>query len=187
DWIRDHFLEIFSEMKLLLKQIVPVGYHAEKHFSASYQEAIGTIYMSLHPNTLVMAEALVHEFQHNKLNLLSYQNPILHNAFSPLYPSPVRPDPRPLWGILMAVHAFLPVAVFYRKLKQAGHPVSLTPDFKRRLNEIDRQNQEGMDVLRAHADWTVLGQNIMEELETLDAQHMSEREMPFIRNESKGE
>ncbi|MBI3287972.1 MAG: hypothetical protein HYZ74_00455, partial [Elusimicrobia bacterium] len=112
DWIAEHSPDLFAEMGAMLRQLVPIGYEAQRHLSASYREAIGTIYLTLHPNVLIITEAIVHEFQHNKLNVGTYTGPMLHNAFSPLYPSPVRPDPRPLFGVLMAVHAFLPVAAF---------------------------------------------------------------------------
>jgi HEXXH motif-containing protein len=54
---------------------------------------------------------------------------LLENAFSPLYPSPVRPDPRPLHGVLLAVHAFLPVARLYADMLAAGDPRAADPGF----------------------------------------------------------
>ena len=152
-----------------------VGYHAERHLSASYREAIGTVYMTLHPNVMTMAEALIHEFQHNKINCAAYSAEFLHNAFYPHYPSPVRPDPRPLWGILLAVHAFLPVAQLYRGMRDAAHPWSTRPDWLRRMSEIDLKNHEGMEMLRAHADWTPVGRACFDELEALERTHMAER------------
>ncbi len=174
DWILELWPELFEEMEILLRQIVPVGYSDTKHLSASYKEAVGTIYMTLHPHLLTMTEALIHEFQHNKMNLASYFDPFLENAFFPLYKSPVRPDPRPLWGVLLAVHAFLPVAEFYRKMRAAHHPVSQTPDFEKRLAEIDEKNREGMDTLRMHAHWTPAGRALMDELEALEKRHQGE-------------
>ena len=47
---------------------VPLG-DLQKHLSASYREAIGTIYVTLHPNVMTMAEALVHDFGHARVNL----------------------------------------------------------------------------------------------------------------------
>ena len=41
-------------MDLFLHQVVPVGWDPERHLSASYQEAIGTIYLSLHPSPMTM-------------------------------------------------------------------------------------------------------------------------------------
>jgi HEXXH motif-containing protein len=164
-----------EEMDLLLRRVVPVGWHEEMHLSASYREAVGTVYMTLHPDPLTMAAALIHEFQHNKLNLASHLDPLLENAFHPLYPSPVRPDPRPLWGILMAAHAFLPVAAFYRRLAAEKHPLSRRGGFDQELETIDLKNREAMDVLREHARWTPLGAGLMGELDRLDRLHMQER------------
>ena len=167
--------DVFSEMQMMLHEVVPVGYHAERHLSASYREAVGTIYVTLHHNVMTMAEALIHEFQHNKANVACYSADFLHNAYEPRYRSPVRPDPRPLWGILLAVHAFLPVALLYRRMRAAGHPLSTRPDFERRLSEIDLKNHEGMEMLRAHAQWTPAGKAMWGELDAIDRAHLAER------------
>lgn len=171
DWIEDFWPALFGEMEILLQRVVPVGFSKTKHFSASYREAIGTIYMTLHPNPLTMSEALIHEFQHNKMNLASYHDPFLENAFYPLYPSPVRPDPRPLWGVLLAAHAFLAVADFYRKIRDAGHPASKHLSFHKKMIAIDAQNREAMETLRTHARWTAAGRSLMDALEKTEHLH----------------
>ncbi len=163
------------ELRPLLQQIVPVGWDAQRHLSASYREAIGTIYLTLHPSALTMAEAIVHELQHNKANLASYRDRLLDNAFSPLFPSPVRPDPRPLWGILLAAHAFLPVAALHRKLRDAKDPLSRDPGFERRADEVDAKNHEAIEMLRAHAQFTAAGRALFQELDALDRKHLEER------------
>jgi HEXXH motif-containing protein len=162
-------------MGMMLHAVVPVGYDTERHLSASYREAVGTIYLTLHPSVMIMAEALIHEFQHNKFNVSAYHTEYLGNAFSPLYKSPIRPDPRPLWGILLAVHAFLPVAELYRRMRDADHPWAARPDFARRLAELDLKNHEGMEMLRAHAELTPAGRAMFDELETLERRHLAER------------
>lgn len=164
-----------AEMKIMLHEIIPVGTDDERHLSASYLEAVGTIYLTLHPNVMTMTEALIHEFQHNKLNVAAYSVEYLCNPFHPLYKSPVRPDPRPLWGILLAVHAFLPVAELYRRMREGGHPWSARPDFERRLSEIDLKNHEGMEMLRRHADLTPAGRALFADLEALESRHLADR------------
>jgi HEXXH motif-containing protein len=146
-----------------------------RHLSASYREAIGTMYLTLHPNVMTMTEAVVHEFQHNKINIASYDVDFLENAFHPLYPSPVRPDPRPLWGILLAVHAFLPVAELYRRMRDAGHPLATQSGFEKRLSEIDLKNHEGMEMLRANGKLTPAGVGLFRDLEDLERRHLAER------------
>jgi len=171
-----------AEMATLLQEIIPVGYDEVRHLSASYREAVGTVYLTLHPNLMTMTEALIHEFQHNKLNVAAHDAQFLHNAFHPLYKSPIRPDPRPLWGILLAVHAFLPVAELYRRMRDAGHPFAERPDFARRMNEIDLKNHEGMDMLRAHADLTPAGRAVFDDLEALERAHLADRSARGLDN-----
>jgi HEXXH motif-containing protein len=164
-----------AEMRTMLHAVIPVGYDEVRHLSASYREAVGTVYLTLHPSVMIMAEALIHEFQHNKFNVSAYEIEYLSNAFHPLYKSPIRPDPRPLWGIVLAVHAFLPVAELYRRMRDAGHPWAARPDFDRRMSELDLKNHEGMDMLRAHAHFTPAGRALFDELEALERRHLAER------------
>lgn len=151
-----------DEIEVVVQQVVPVGWDPQRHLSASYQEAIGTVYMSLHPQPLTLAEALIHEFSHNKLHLLIEQGALLENAFAPLYASPVRPDPRPLHGVLLAVHAFLPVARMYESL------VVGRPELQRRFVEVVAGNREAAATLRAHARPTALGAPLLAEIDRWD-------------------
>ncbi len=149
-----------AEIDLLLQQVVPVGFDAESHLSASYRESLGTIYVSLHPNPLTMAEALIHEVSHNKLNALLELDPVLNNGYTETFTSPVRPDPRPLMGVLLAVHAFQPVA---RMLEQLNDPA-----LERRFEQVRTQNREGVSVLEA-ADPTPVGAGLLDEIRRWDA------------------
>jgi HEXXH motif-containing protein len=166
--VGDHLPALRAEMDLYLQQVVPVGFDAEKHLSASYREAIGTVYLTLHPSPLTMVEAIIHEFSHNKLNALFEVDDVLENAFEPLYPSPVRPDPRPLHGVLLAVHAFVPVARLYELLIEARHPLASAPSFRERLRGIVEGNHEGTEVLLTHARPTRVGQGLLDELARWD-------------------
>lgn len=172
--ISDYAPDLFNEIQELLAHVVPVGFLTDRHVSSSYREALGTVYLSLHPDPLIIAEALIHEFQHNKLYLARRKDAILLNAMHPLYRSPVRPDPRPLWGILLAAHAFLPAAAFHRMLRDRNHPDALTPAFEKHLYEIDNKNLEAMKTLRAHARWTEFGSELFEELKEFNVRHVAE-------------
>lgn len=160
--------DLRGEIDLYLHQVVPVGYDERSHLSASYQEVIGTVYMTLHPQLMTMVEATIHEFQHNKLHAQLELDPLLHNAFSPLYSSPVRPDPRPLQGLLLAVHAFVPVARLYQLMRAAGHPGTRGPDFERRYAQIVAGNHEGSTVLLEHGDPTPIGRALLDEIRRWD-------------------
>jgi HEXXH motif-containing protein len=163
-----HLPEIADEMRLLLRHVVPVGWDEHKHLSASYLEAAGVVYLSLHPHVMTLAEALVHEFQHNKLNLALGFDPLVENGFSPLFTSPVRPDPRPLRGVLLAVHAFQPIAVLYdRMLVSAEGPERAW--LERRRDEIVALCHEGCEILLPNARPTPLGATLLAETRRLDA------------------
>lgn len=173
DLVARHMPLVRKEIDLFIHQIVPVGYHDQRHLSASYQEAIGTIYMTLHPNLMTMTEALVHEFSHNKLNALFELDPLLVNAFSPLYASPVRPDPRPLHGVVLAVHAFQPIARLYEAMCEAGEPIAKSPDFQRRFAQIRKLNREGAEVVLRHGQATPIGRGLLDEMRRWD-QHFTD-------------
>ena len=140
-----------------LHTVVPVGFEPHRSLSASYREAPGVAWVSLHPDPVVMAEALVHENQHSRLNLLSWLDPVLENAWTEWSPSPVRPDLRPLMGVLLAVHAFVPVAVMHRAHNQ--------PERAQRAWD---SNERGLKVLRDKARPTAVGARL---LRTLEEQH----------------
>lgn len=167
-----------EELELFVHQVVPVGYDAHKHLSASYQEALGTIYLTLHPSLMTMTEALIHEFSHNKVNALFELDPVLENAFWPLYTSPVRPDPRPLHGIVLAVHAFQPVARLYELMLAQDAPESRQGSFRERYARIRSANRRGVEVLLAHARPTPLGQGLLEEFQRWDAHYAQVPEIP---------
>lgn len=169
--IASYLPELRKEMTLGLQQVVPVGYDAEKHLSASYREALGTIYLTLHPDPMTMTEAVIHEFQHNKLNAALDLDPFLENAFSDLVTSPVRPDPRPLHGVMLAVHAFLPVAELYLRMREAGDPLSQNPRFSERMKKVIAGNHEGLTTTTGAARPTAAGKALIEEMKSIDARH----------------
>lgn len=152
-----------AEHRQLLATVIPVGGPSERSLSASYQEAPGLVYLSLHPSRLTMAEALVHEVQHGKLNLVAHVDPLLEDA-GQLYTSPVRPDPRPLWGVLLAVHAFVPVEALHDAWAAAGHPVAREEGFATRREQVRALNREGWETLRTHARPTEAGARLLEGL-----------------------
>lgn len=159
-----HYPELASEIRLVMQSYHPVGYDPERHLSASYAEAIGAAYVSLHPDRMTLAEALIHEFCHNKINALFARDLLLENAFEPLFSSPVRPDPRPLYGVLLAVHAFVPVAELYRRMIEAEAPEAQSPAFQARYQQIVAKDLDGIATLRQHAKPTPTGQWCLAEL-----------------------
>lgn len=176
--IRQTLPALGGDLQLALQTLIPVGYSSETHVSASYEEAIGVAYLSLHPSALTLAEALIHEGSHNKLNALLALDPLLTNGWAPLYSSPFRPDPRPLRGILLAAHAFLPVLEFLKRLRADAHPLSQGPEFEARLRRLRTQSEQAVKTLRTHANPTPLGAQLLEELTRISRAAQGRRTPP---------
>ena len=169
DLIRLALPEWWRELPLSLQRLIPVGFEPERHLSASYLEAPGTAWLTLHPDPLTMAEAIVHEAQHGRLNTLMWLDPVLHNGRSEWSPSPVRPDLRPLSGVLLAAHAFVPVAALHARLEAMDHPVSRTPQFHRRRDEVLASNSRGLAAVTEKGQPTAAGTRLLTELCALHA------------------
>ncbi len=163
DIIDTYLPEVADEMRVLLGQLLPAGVDGETHQSASYLQAPGSVYLTLHPDPMTLAEAIIHEFQHNKLNLLLDADPLLHGDEA-RYPSPLRPDARPLRGVLLAVHAFQPVAVLYERMAGGSHVAAKKHDFGKRFDQILARNRDGWAVLRRHARPTELGRALLADM-----------------------
>jgi HEXXH motif-containing protein len=159
-----------AEIPAALDRILPVGWGAERHLSASYREAPRIAYLSLHPSALTLAEAIVHETQHTKVNVLSWFDPVLENAWTEWTESPVRPDLRPLMGVLMAAHAFVPVAALHHGLAVGGHQVASTPEFQARRAHVLASNGRALSILQARGRPTMAGARLLQGLETLHAE-----------------
>ena len=158
-----------GELPITLERIVPVGFDRERHLSCSYREAPGLVYLSLHPDPLTLAEAIVHETQHGKLNLLSWLDPLLTNAPDERVASPARPDLRPLFGVLLAAHAFVPVAVLHHQLAALGHPLAASTRFEARRCQVLDGNARGLATLAEHARPTATGARVIAALADLHA------------------
>jgi HEXXH motif-containing protein len=154
----------YAELSTSLKRLIPVGFEPERHLSASYREAPGIAWLTLHPDPLTLAEAIVHETQHSKLNLASWLDPVLLNGHSTWTESPVRPDLRPLMGVLLAAHAFVPVAAMHASLVRSGHALSRTARFKERRAQVLESNGRGLRVVQELGEPTALGARLIREL-----------------------
>ena len=95
--------------------IIPLAPHHEGEFiSETTPAAFGAIATTWPPDPVMMAETLVHEYQHLKLGALLDMVPLLTpEGDGTLVYAPWRQDPRPAGGLLQGIYAHLAVARFW--------------------------------------------------------------------------
>ncbi|OIJ85004.1 hypothetical protein BIV25_45155 [Streptomyces sp. MUSC 14] len=124
--IEDAWPELAAEIHAYTRLFVPYA----SEFHSSFTEAIlmGAVFLSeaVQPFDALhhTAEHLLHENSHLRLMLLLELDPLVTVAEGATFNSPVRKDARPLWGMLMAVHAFARITAFHRRAyEKTGHTI----------------------------------------------------------------
>ncbi len=105
---------LHEEISDFLRLIVPLENPSGMgSVSSSYKDLRGAFCLSHTDDILLQAETIVHEFCHQKLNLLFAVDPLIEpGQAGELIYSPLRPDPRRLHGMLLGAHAFINVTRF---------------------------------------------------------------------------
>lgn len=109
----------FEEVTNIIKKIIPLSTALNIHNSASYKECIGHLYLwwdiwAKNPEVLNM-DAIIHEYSHNKLNLILHFDDIILNSYEEKYYSAIRPDARPILWVFLWYHAFAPTIYIIMK------------------------------------------------------------------------
>ena len=137
-------------------------------FSSSYEPG-SPIFMSRVDNHLTHAEDVVHEIQHHRLFL--FAGPPHFKSWRDLrqfYISPYRPDPRPLRGLIIGMHAFLTVNEL-KKRRMVGHSEPLT----REMAEIHYKNLFAFRSIIEHEEFGDLGKELCKQMAHTVAEHHS--------------
>jgi hypothetical protein len=106
--------------------------------SGSLAELPGVVYADLAAGERYILEGLVHESAHRHLYLAEADRPLIDPAHVERYSSPLRPEPRPLRGILLAYHALAYMCAFYAEWKAAdlpGQPEEELEDLRRKCGD----------------------------------------------------
>jgi HEXXH motif-containing protein len=104
-----------------LHTVVPLAAAgAAETTSATSTTAFGAVALSVPPESVVLAETLVHEFQHLKLCAVVDLVPLLGGGRDRLCYAPWRGDPRPLTGLLQGAYAYLGVTGFWRTQRRVA-------------------------------------------------------------------
>lgn len=123
------------------------------------------VYLSAAGDPFALAENLVHELQHLRLGLHDMEAFLARwNDAEAGFASPYRPDPRPLRGIHLGLHAFL--AVNELRLRSAARGV----DAERRVRDAVHSHELNLDAFRTlarHERFTPAGERYWDEVDSV--------------------
>jgi HEXXH motif-containing protein len=157
--------EYGEELAWHVRLLVVAG--GDSLISASLAAAHGAVFVneSLATGCLPLYESLLHEGSHHVLSARMTLDPMLTNP-EDLATSPLRPDPRPLRGILHAVFVTVRMAHGFARLYDADLSDRWTRHAERRLAAYDRQITSGLAILRQHGRFTPVGKSLVDSLAT---------------------
>lgn len=167
------YAPIIHEVLSLLKQASLLFYEEFETYVAEIKlfhrlvgmtdpRVFGSVYICT-PNTELPAEVyfcehIIHETSHLHLNTLFAHDCLILNDPSEKYAAPIRPDPRPMYGIFHATFVLSRMVRLFRKLV-----VFLTePAYSRCLKTFQTQFLNGYHTVTNHAKLTPYGQKIVQ-------------------------
>src|SRR6266436_1900879 len=135
----------------------------DQHLSVSFAECPGIVYLAFSSTPQVLAEAIVHEADHQWLNAIAQQMSLWRGAPAgrpACYRSPWRPDPRPLDGLLLGASAFVSVGEMWVELARNHDQYAGS-----RAGFVLCQSLDALSQVRAFGDLTDTGRNLVSWLE----------------------
>lgn len=159
-WPEAYFANTALVNKILI--LAKPGSFSNSWTSPYFQGAICT---SVH-SPIQVGDAICHESSHSRIHLLMEIDPLLIDDGEKIHVSPWRKDLRPLRGILLGVHAFINVCMYYHLLnvhRPSNHHKEI---FNKHFTEV----VTGCSYLEKNATWTRVGNSIMDEMSLIVSQ-----------------
>ena len=175
------------------KSIIPISEEQKgKHSSVSIDAVPGAIYLSYSSIPRIIAEALVHESDHqwihslNQLDVSFWLQDVAE--MKPIFRSPWRIDPRPLNGLLLGASAFHRVGMWLNSLRESDNvdfDYTLSPGsyallcFEQTLDalnivekygDLSRAGKTLVDVIKSNSEDGIYELNKCQEFETWSLQ-----------------
>lgn len=165
DAMRQVWPEAAADVTTYVQALLPTEMPPGGYNSASSEEFPFVVQVAVQPDAcpLLLADSLIHETCHIKLDILSGMQPLVTDAAAdPVFRHPWRPDPRPLMGVLLGAHAFLNVMTLYRNASMTGAytDVSLA-QYRLRRDEVG----ESLETLqRNRGELTATGNDLVDRM-----------------------
>lgn len=134
-----------------------------RYLSFTSQDLPGAYIATAH-NPAQVCDSMVHELSHARLAAAQAIDPLIQDDGEHIHPSPWRPDPRPLMGIVAGVHAFLNVHHFYAGLRRLGPQGELLTLADHKLKAGAQKVRQAWKYARPRVRTTTLGAHFINEM-----------------------
>ncbi|MFF3313742.1 aKG-HExxH-type peptide beta-hydroxylase [Streptomyces sp. NPDC002952] len=123
----------------------------------------GATFLRMQPewSELCYADHLVHEAAHQLLHAEQELDPLLLNRDQTGQPSPIRSDPRPLYGSFHATFVFLRLSLFMKEALQNGSP-ELAPEAEIRLHRHLLGLLQGLQIMVDYGEFSQRGRQVLD-------------------------
>ncbi|ROU02838.1 aKG-HExxH-type peptide beta-hydroxylase [Histidinibacterium lentulum] len=161
--------EMHAEIRAIIRTVLlaQAPEDSELEFDgASHYELWGLVLLNprFHDSRLAVAEVLAHECGHSLLFGMMGKELLVENPYEDTFPSPLRPDPRPMDGIFHATFVSARMAFAMERLAASAHLSPEERDRAREAAERDRANfASGDSVIRSDGRLTETGARIIED------------------------
>jgi HEXXH motif-containing protein len=116
--------------------------------SGSQANLFGLVYTDLHGGRAQIVETVIHETAHNHLYAIEAFQPLVDPSHKGKYHSPLRPEPRPLRGILLAYHALSYICAAFVDAVQASYLAAR--DIEKVFADLCARRDEAEDTLNSN-------------------------------------
>nr|WP_042186034.1 HEXXH motif domain-containing protein [Kibdelosporangium sp. MJ126-NF4]CEL17038.1 Transcriptional regulator [Kibdelosporangium sp. MJ126-NF4]CTQ91732.1 Transcriptional regulator [Kibdelosporangium sp. MJ126-NF4] len=149
-----------EELSAGLVAVAPV--RGKQGFTGSSSNpAFGAVALSPKESGAALAEVLIHELQHSKLNAVLELVPLRQEHAERWWYAPWRADPRPLVGLLHGIYAFVSVVEFWRDQRHHAADASTSPEGDFAFAYRRLQVRTAVDALASASELTEAGAQLV--------------------------
>jgi hypothetical protein len=154
EYIKKNSEELFEETLVSLKGITLVKGNRYVGSSDIWYHGIAVLNPDDTWTEITFADHIIHESAHTILHALNEITPVLYNPFEVNSFSPIRPDPRPVYGTLHATYVFMRLTQFFVDVSRLD---TTSEEVMFRLNRHIKGFYDGMKVIAEFASFTTAG------------------------------
>ncbi len=161
DYIKKCAEEIYKEVLVVIKGITIVSGRRFVGSSDIWYQGIAVFNPDDTWTPITFADHIIHEAAHLLLHASNEMHPVMHNPFELHNDSPIRPDPRPLYGTFHATFVFMRLAQFFEVVVASDQ----SEEVMFRLNRHIKGFYDGMKILSERAALTEAGRVLLTQME----------------------